>query len=63
MSGSMEGKIIMITGAGKGKGRTLAEELSRRGAIVAANDISPINLDELVRRGGGKIKAYTEDIV
>jgi len=63
MSGSMEGKIILITGAGKGKGRALAEELSRRGAIVAANDISPINLDELVRQGGGKIKAYTEDIV
>jgi NAD(P)-dependent dehydrogenase (short-subunit alcohol dehydrogenase family) len=59
----MEGKIVLITGAGKGNGRALAAELSRRGANVAANDISPINLDELVRQGDGKIKAYTEDIV
>jgi 3alpha(or 20beta)-hydroxysteroid dehydrogenase len=63
MSGSMEGKIVLITGAGKGKGRALAEELSRGGALIAANDISPVNLDELVKRGGGKVKAYTEDIV
>jgi 3-oxoacyl-[acyl-carrier protein] reductase len=63
MSSGMDGIIILITGAGKGKGRALAAELARQGATVAANDISPVNLDELVRQGGGKIKAYTEDIV
>lgn len=63
MTHGMEGKVVLITGAGKGKGRALAEAFSRRGAIVAVNDISPINLDELVEQGRGKIKAYTEDIV
>jgi NAD(P)-dependent dehydrogenase (short-subunit alcohol dehydrogenase family) len=63
MNDGIEGKVVLITGAGKGKGRALAEELSRRGASIAANDISPINLDEIVRQSNGKIRAYTEDIV
>ena len=62
MTHGLEGKIVLITGAGKGKGRALAEALSKRGAIIAANDISPINLDELVKESEGKIKAYIEDI-
>ncbi len=62
MTYGLEGKIVLITGAGKGKGRALAEALSKRGAIIAANDISPINLDDLVNQSGGKIKAYTEDV-
>jgi len=62
MTPGLEGKIVLITGAGKGKGRALAEALSKRGAIIAANDISPVNLDDLVNQSGGKIKAYTEDI-
>lgn len=55
-------KAVLITGAGKGKGRALVVAFSQLGAFVAANDVSPINLDELVNRGGGKIKAYTEDV-
>jgi NAD(P)-dependent dehydrogenase (short-subunit alcohol dehydrogenase family) len=62
MTPDIKRKIILITGAGKGKGRRLAEALSLRGATIAANDISPINLDELARQSGGKIKTYTEDI-
>lgn len=56
------GKVILITGAGKGKGRLLAEEFARRGAFVAANDVSPVNLDEMVAQGNGKIRAYVEDV-
>ncbi len=55
-------KVVLITGAGKGKGRALAEAFSQLDALVAVNDVSPINLDELVNQGGGKIKAYTEDV-
>ncbi|NWF63182.1 MAG: SDR family oxidoreductase [Chloroflexi bacterium] len=61
----VKGKVVLITGAGKGIGRKLAEELAARGAIIAANDISPINVDEVVAgilAKGGQAKTYLEDV-
>jgi NAD(P)-dependent dehydrogenase (short-subunit alcohol dehydrogenase family) len=58
-------KIILVTGAGKGTGRGVAKAAAALGATVAANDISPVNLDETVKRikaNGGQVKAYVEDI-
>lgn len=59
------GKVVLITGAGKGSGRALARALAERGAIVAANDISPVNVEEVVDQilaQGGRAKAYVEDV-
>ncbi len=58
----LDGKVVLITGAGKGAGRELARLLAAHGARVAANDISPVNLDDLVYEGSGRIRPYTEDI-
>ena len=61
----LAGKVVLITGAGKGSGRTLAEAFAKRGAIVAANDISPVNVEEVVdeiTRQGGRATAYVEDV-
>ena len=58
-------KVVLITGAGKGSGRLLAQAFAERGAIVAANDISPINVEEVVNQivaKGGHAKAYIDDI-
>ena len=58
-------KIVLVTGAGKGAGRILAEAFAATGAIVAANDISPVNVEEVVNRinqNGGKAKAYVDDV-
>ena len=63
--GDFTDKVVLVTGAGKGKGRAVAEALAARGAIVAANDVTPVNLDETVARitaYGGRVKAYVEDI-
>ena len=57
-----EDKIVLITGAGRGRGRMLAQALSKSGALIAVNDISPINLDPLVVIGNGRVKAYGEDV-
>lgn len=61
----LQGKVVLITGAGKGCGRVLAESFAQHGAFVAANDISPINVDEVVMQitqQGGRAKAYVEDV-
>jgi NAD(P)-dependent dehydrogenase (short-subunit alcohol dehydrogenase family) len=65
MSTKLEGKVVLVTGAGKGTGRAVAEAFAARGADVAANDITPVNLDETVARilaSGGRVKAYVADI-
>jgi NAD(P)-dependent dehydrogenase (short-subunit alcohol dehydrogenase family) len=61
----LKDKIVLITGAGKGAGRALALAFAERGAVVAANDISPINVDRVVAEittQGGQAKAYIEDV-
>jgi 3-oxoacyl-[acyl-carrier protein] reductase len=55
----------LITGAGKGAGRALALAFAECGAVVAANDISPINVEQVVAEiaaHGGQAKAYIEDV-
>lgn len=61
----LSNKVVLITGAGKGAGRLLAQAFADRGAYVAANDISPINVEQVVDQinsRGGQAKAYIEDV-
>jgi 3-oxoacyl-[acyl-carrier protein] reductase len=58
-------KVVLITGAGKGSGQILAGAFAEHGSLVAANDISPINVEEVVKQiiaRGGRAKAYIDDV-
>ena len=63
--GEFDGMVVLITGAGRGSGRVLSEAFAAQGASVAANDISPINLDlvvDQIRAAGGRAEAYVDDV-
>ncbi len=61
----LKDKVVLITGAGPGLGRALALAFAARGAGVALNDISPLNVDETVEQitaAGGRARGYTFDL-
>ena len=61
----LEGKIAIVTGAGKGIGRDTALTLAAEGATVVAVARTKANLDETVARieeNGGKAVALSRDL-
>jgi 3-oxoacyl-[acyl-carrier protein] reductase len=58
-------KVVLITGAGRGTGRQVAETFAAQGARVALNDISPQNVESLaaeLHQRGYNARVYVDDI-
>jgi NAD(P)-dependent dehydrogenase (short-subunit alcohol dehydrogenase family) len=54
-----EGRVAVVTGAGSGIGRTIAEQLDAEGAVVVANDVTA---DGLATLRGDHIHPVTADV-
>lgn len=58
--GRLDGKVVLITGTGRGMGRASALLFAREGAIVAGCDLDAVGADEtldLVRADGGTMSS------
>ena len=65
MSGRLEDKVALITGAGSGMGREACVAFSSEGARIAAVDVERDLLEgteELVARAGGEITTFVADV-
>ena len=65
MADHIDGKVIVITGAGRGFGRLVAEKTAARGAKVVLSDVAPEGIDEAsqaIASAGGAAHARVADV-
>src|SRR6185436_6142464 len=55
-------QVVLITGAGRGLGRSVALHLSRCGAVVGVADIDGAGAASKVKAAGGQAHGFTCDV-
>src|SRR5262249_37393879 len=58
----LAGKVVIVTGAGHGIGRAVAERFALEGARVVVNDLDQSRADEVARALGGDAIAVRADV-
>ena len=65
MSNHVEGKVILITGAGGGFGRLVAQKTAALGARVVASDVDPLGVEETaasIVEADGEAEGWVADV-
>ena len=65
LSRSVEGHVVLITGAGSGIGRATAHLFADHGSSVAVTDIDPQSVESVVEeisQSGGKARGWELDV-
>ena len=63
MSGLLDGKVAVITGAGSGVGRAMANLFAESGAAILVVDVVPERVDQVVKEARETTKARIEGMV
>ena len=61
----LEGRVAIVTGAGRNIGEAVAERLASEGAAIAVVDINPTTAQQVVdkiKAAGGKAAAFKCDV-
>ena len=62
MTGLLDAKVAIITGAGSGVGRAMANLFAENGASVLVVDVVPDRVDQVVKEAKGKVEGMTIDL-
>jgi 3-hydroxybutyrate dehydrogenase len=66
MTGELSGKVAVVTGAGSGIGKAIAEKLAQAGAMVAVTDINLAGAEQVANEivaAGGRAVGVAMDVV
>lgn len=64
-SEDLAGQVVLVTGAGRGLGRSVAETLASRGAVLGVLDVDAAGAEETadaIRQRGSQAHAYAVDV-